>query len=156
MSRVVHQIDIFADIPQTDTWLCGEAREDTDRNPTRKITCPKCLDIICKNRRADRASKIDWDYDFYSHAWTNSHGGLNPRVIDDCILRLAALEKHPDSYEATTDGGWPRVGWGNVLDVDMIETWPHSHKIPSVLIEGVFSYVWHPFYSLTDIRLRDE
>ena len=92
---------------------------------------------------------IDWNYDFHQHAWSEHRGGINPELISEMIGRLRALES--GDWEATTDGGWPRVGWKKVLRVGMYDGWPHWEPIPSVCIAGTLGAEWHQFYSISDI-----
>lgn len=93
---------------------------------------------------------IDWTYDFAAHGWTESHGGINPALIPAMIERLKQLEH--GEWQATTDGGWPRCGWGKVIAVGMYDGWPHWKPTPSVLICSPLGSSWHPWYSVTDIR----
>jgi hypothetical protein len=82
---------------------------------------------------------IDWNYDFAKYG----RGGD--------VERLRQLMSGGE-WEATTDGGWPRCGWGRVLDIGMYDGWPHWSPTPSVYITSWMGGSWHPYYSLTDIR----
>lgn len=95
---------------------------------------------------------VDWNYDFASHGWNKTGGSSNPDLIPGYIARLKQLEGDPDAYQATTDGGWPRVGWGKVLQVGMYDGWPYWRPVPSVLIQGTLGSSWHSFLSITDIE----
>jgi len=97
---------------------------------------------------------VDWNYDFKQHDWEHG-GGSNPESIERRIAMLNVLEsqkKYGVAYEATTDGGFPRVGWGKVLEVGMYDGWPFWKPIPSVLIAGFLGSSWHWFGSITGIR----
>lgn len=93
---------------------------------------------------------VDWSYDFRQHDWSTNKGGMNPEITQSRIDMLRRLET--GEWEATTDGGWPRVGWGKVLKVGMYDGWPHWKPIPSVYINGTLGGSWHPFYSITEVR----
>ena len=95
---------------------------------------------------------IDWNYDFYAHGWDKKGGSINPQHITDCIGRLRLLEV--GEYEATTDGGWPRIGWGEVLDTDMREQ-RIGEPQPAFLLWGTYGAQWHPWYMLTSIRKKN-
>lgn len=49
----------------------------------------------------------------------------------------------------TTDGGWPRCGWGDVLDVGMYDGWPYWKPVPSVYSRGPLGGEWHCFSMLS-------
>lgn len=65
---------------------------------------------------------------------------------------LREVEKSPGDYEATTDGGWPKVGWGEVLAVRMYDGWPYWRPTPSVLIKGWAGSSWHAFNAIAEVR----
>ena len=91
---------------------------------------------------------IDWNYDFYAHGWDRG-GSINPERIADSIDKLRKIET--GEWQATTDGGWPRVGWGDVLDTDM-----RAQRIgeprPSFCLSSVYGASWHSWHMLTSIR----
>ena len=100
---------------------------------------------------------IDWSYDFDSHAWGPGKAGTNPEIIERNQEMLRSLEeglKRGEEWEATTDGGWPRVGWGTVHRVGMYDGWPYWRPVPSVFIGGHLGGSWHSFISITEIRKR--
>jgi hypothetical protein len=93
---------------------------------------------------------IDWSYDFHQHDCGN------PVRVDECVEKLRTLEAgiaNGEQWQATTDGGWPRVGWGRVRAVGMYDGWPFWRPTPSVDIDGVFGGEWHYFGAVTDIAL---
>jgi hypothetical protein len=92
---------------------------------------------------------IDWSYDFNAHSW-DGHGGVNPEFISKAVEMLREIE-HGD-WLATTDGGWPKVGWKRVIAVQMYDGWPHWKPVPSFCIAGTCGPEWHPFYSLAAIE----
>ena len=94
---------------------------------------------------------IDWSYDFSQHDWGPSKGGMNPSVSESRVAVLREIEKGGE-WEATTDGGFPRVGWGRVLEIGMYDGWPHWRPVPSVCLSGPLGAEWHPFYSITEAR----
>lgn len=100
----------------------------------------------------EKVGPLDWAYDFHQHCWGEGRGGYNPDIMDGAIARLRTLAANPDKYEATTDGGWPRCGWGKVLDVGMYDGWPYWKPTPSVLIGGAFGAEWCSFVRVIDIR----
>lgn len=100
-------------------------------------------------RIGEKVGPIDWGYDFASHDW--DHGGVtNPKHVRDAVERLRMMEGTP--CEATTDGGWPRVGWGRVIDAGMYDGWPYWRPVPSVLIAGTMGAAWHSFCMVTEAR----
>lgn len=98
---------------------------------------------------------VDWDYDFEEHGWDRT-GAFNPELIPGRVEMLRKLAENPDGYEATTDGGWPRVGWGRVGRVGMYDGWPYWKPTPSVWIESHLGGSWHSWLSVSDIRPTKE
>ena len=97
-------------------------------------------------REGDKTGPIDWDSpewegsNMHPDAASDSREGM--RIIADALERGAPIE-------ATTDGGWPRVGWKRVVDIGMYDGWPHWKPYPSWLDERG---EWHQWYTLTDVR----
>ena len=96
-------------------------------------------------RIGEKVGPIDWGYDFRANA-----GGFNPDLIDAQIDMLRRAEA--GNCEATTDGGWPRVGWGRVLDTGMYDGWPHWAPTPAVYIAGALGGGWHQWYAISEVR----
>lgn len=67
-----------------------------------------------------------------------------------------AVEENPDKYQTTTDGGWPRCGWKDVLEVGMYDGWPYWKLVPSVLMKNWMGASWHSFSSITSIRKKKQ
>lgn len=101
-------------------------------------------------REGEYLGPVDWSYDFSQHDWKHS-GGTNPEKVERCVEMLRRLGSDMQ-FEATTDGGWPRFGWGEVLEVGMYDGWPYWKPVPSVLIAGTLGATWHSFMSITDVR----
>lgn len=102
-------------------------------------------------REGEYLGPVDWSYDFSQHYTTNSH------PTESMEADLARLHELCDGgeWEATTDGGWPRCGWGRVLQVGMYDGWPFWRPVPSVRIQSWLGAEWAPFSSVTDIRVVD-
>ena len=98
-------------------------------------------------REGEYLGPIDWSFDF-TQFYT-----VNPEILKRGTDMLRELEAGGD-WEATTDGGWPRFGWGQVLQVGMYDGWPFWKPVPSVRTTSVFGSEWHPWYSITEIRKR--
>lgn len=101
-------------------------------------------------RDGEYLGPIDWDFDFDILSWDNG-GCMNPVIIKESVENLRKLESG-DKYEATTDGGCPRVGWGEVTMVGMYDGWPYWRPHPSIYISGILGGGWHSFSSVTEIR----
>lgn len=104
--------------------------------------------------RGEYLGPVDWDYDFNSHG----RAGHNPEMIPHEVEQLRTLAdgiERGERWEATTDGGWPRVGWGDVLQVGMYDGWPYWRPVPSVLKMGPLGPEWHSFLSISEIRRVD-
>lgn len=94
---------------------------------------------------------VDWSYNFLSHFDCCSCDDAGKRNrCDEKVAQLRQLET--GDWEATTDGGWPRVGWGQVLAVGMYDGWPYWKPVPSVLIAGHMGGEWSSFDHVTDIK----
>jgi hypothetical protein len=96
---------------------------------------------------------IDWAFDFAEMGWSENKGGINPQIIDSRVDMLRQIEQ--GEWDATTDGGMPRCGWGKVLATGMYDGWPHWRPVPSFLLSSHMGASWHPWYSLTDIKRAD-
>lgn len=106
-----------------------------------------------EERVGELLGPVDWSYDFLSHFGTRCGGDEQRKAFcDEAIKNLRLLSKNPDQYEATTDGGWPRCGWGKVVEVGMYDGWPYWRPVPSVAIESTFGIAWHSFSAISSIR----
>lgn len=100
-------------------------------------------------REGELLGPVDWDYDFVSHDWDHE-GSSSPDCIKERVSMLRQIET--GKHEATTDGGCPRVGWGEVITTGMYDGWPFWKPVPSVLINGTLGAEWHWFGSITGVR----
>lgn len=109
-------------------------------------------------REGEDLGPIIWSYDFRSHFNNRCTNDANKdRACRRAVEVLRILEDHLKrdiAVEATTYGGWPRVGWNSVLAVSMYDGWPWWRPVPSVkMTERVLGGVqWHDFSTITDIR----
>ena len=96
-------------------------------------------------REGENLGPIDWTFDFEGFAKKhNLHEGFVKEATD----RLRNLKV---GDEVTTDGGWPRVGWGQVVAIAMYDGWPFWYPVPSVMKMGPLGGEWHPWYSITGV-----
>lgn len=94
-------------------------------------------------------SPVDWTHNFTQYDW--EHGGAtNPECVKESKEFLKILEEGlaaGKKFEATTDGGSPRCGWQEVVDVGM-----GRHK-PVVITVGQFSTrLTNSFLQIRDVR----
>jgi hypothetical protein len=107
----------------------------------------------------ERVSDVDWTYDFRQHF--DNHCATPERRDEFCAQSVAQFRKLVEDFKAgknvwaTTDGGWPRCGWGRVVDVGMEDGWPWWRPVPKVAIQGWQAVNWEPFYSVTSVEVRD-
>lgn len=101
-------------------------------------------------REGEYLGPVDWDYDFTSHRMDSEEITRYTEMLRTLVDGLDREEE----WLATTDGGWPRVGWNTVLRVGMYDGWPHWRPVPSVLKMGPLGPEWHPFYSISEIRQK--
>jgi hypothetical protein len=87
---------------------------------------------------------VDWSYDFTQY-------GISERCVESGKAMLRDLESGGE-WEATTDGGWPRVGWHRVIRVGMYDGWPYWKPVPSVQVIGTLGSEWHSWSCLSEIR----
>ena len=85
---------------------------------------------------------IDWSHPMVAKV-------RSPEVL--AMLREA--EANPQDFIVTSDGGWPRVGWGDVLAVRMYDGWPYWQPMPAVLKKGTLGPEWN-FFDTLDIRRK--
>lgn len=98
---------------------------------------------------------LDPAFDYGTRSWERS-GGTNPRHITNCVAIIEALVRglaiaatsDGVEWQATTDGGSPKIGYGRVLAVAM-RPWGRDGKMePHVLIEGWRWTTWEPWSML--------
>ena len=67
---------------------------------------------MVQQREGKLLGPIDWNYNFRSHfdCYCTDDAGKQ-KECDAAVAQLRSL-CNGKSWEATTDGGWPRVGWG--------------------------------------------
>lgn len=104
-------------------------------------------------RFGEKVGEIDWAYDFMRHfACTQPN-----RREESCEKAKAVLKQIEDRFKAglctfsTTYGGWPRIGFHEVVDVGMYDGWPYWYPVPSVYVRGVLGCEWQHFNSITSI-----
>lgn len=111
--------------------------------------------VTVTRRVGEYLGPVDWSYDFRSHF----NNVCSPDPVRDEICK-----KHVDNlrllcsggrWEATTYGGWPRCGWGEVLQVGMYDGWPYWKPTPSALLSTTLGSEWASFCSITDIRKQE-
>ena len=107
---------------------------------------------MVEKREGELLGPVEWEYDFMSHF--DGYGGPPEQRQKYCDEQIAKLRNLADGGEwmATTDGGWPRCGWGKVVAVGMYDGWPYWRPVPSVAIAGTLGTEWHSFSSVTDIQ----
>lgn len=100
-------------------------------------------------REGELLGDVDWSYDFRSH-----FDGWSGDKDEHCRNQVEKLRQltNGEKWEATTDGGWPRCGWGEVVAVGMYDGWPYWRPVPSVAIMGSFGVEWSAFANVTSIR----
>ncbi len=95
---------------------------------------------------------VDWSYNFRSHFdGCCSDDAARQRCCEEAVARLRSLCDGGE-WQATTDGGWPRCGWGRVVATGMYDGWPYWRPVPSVAISGTLGVEWHSFASITSIE----
>lgn len=92
---------------------------------------------------------VDWTYDFAGHCSSNrDYFARTLEAFEELARGVVAGER----WEATTDGGWPRVGWGAVTQVGMYDGWPYWRPVPSFYLSSWLGGSWHAFSSLSEAR----
>lgn len=124
--------------------------------PAMSATAP----ISASARHGECLGPVDWSYPFELHGW-NHGGSTNPRSVREGVEKLRSLVAADEAgrlgeWEATTDGDWPRIGWGVVLPVGMFNGWPYRRPVPGVLIRTRLGAEWSSFTSLSSIRPRED
>ena len=74
----------------------------------------------------------------------------SPRV--ERFKALVDATARGEEWEATTDGGWPRVGWGRVLEIGMYDGWPYWTPTPSVYIASWMGGSWNSWRMVCEAR----
>lgn len=115
--------------------------------------------VTYTERVGERVGDVDWNYDFLSHfgnLCTDENGKFEACELKKELLRLMEERfRYGRLTLATTDGGWPRFGYSEVIDVGMYDGWPFFRPVPSVCIRGPLGGSWQAFCTITEIIARD-
>ena len=92
-------------------------------------------------REGEELGPVDW-----------SHPMVGESRIPEAELREIA--EHPERWEATTDGGWPRFGWRQVERLAMYDGWPYWRPHPVFVVSGgpLGGVERHSFASVMEAR----
>jgi hypothetical protein len=101
-------------------------------------------------REGELLGPVDWE----RHNFDSDVGGPARQRVTDFRALVDGVECG-ESWQATTDGGWPRVGWKDVIAVGMYDGWPHWKPTPSFCLAGLFGPEWHPWYALSGAERID-
>ena len=106
----------------------------------------------------EKVGDVDWSYDFRQHFnnYCTSEAGRD-EICAKSVQRFREISEAfaaSKTVRATTYGGWPRCGYGEVLDVGMYDGWPYWKPVPSVFTRSPLGGgEWHCFAALTDYEL---
>ena len=108
---------------------------------------------MVEERIGEYLGPVDWSYNFASHfdRCCISNPAEKQKHIDRAVAWLRILAADKDKYLATTYGGWPRCGWGRVLEVGMYDGWPYWRAVPSVCLSTWLGCEWHDFSFITNL-----
>lgn len=115
--------------------------------------------VTQQKRVGEHLGDIDWSYDFRSHfdlLCCNDAG--RDESCETSKQQLAKLEfafKAGKRLQATTSGGWPRLGWHPVINIGMYDGWPYWKPVPSVCLQGPLGPEWHAFNAITGVTDTD-
>jgi hypothetical protein len=108
-------------------------------------------------RVGENLGPIDYTYDFTTHDWSGSRGGVNPAITQASVEQLrrldAAFADKGNRVEVRlmhSDCFWV------VLAVGMYDGWPFWAPTPSVQVYRVLGAEWHPWYYVQDVRVVGE
>lgn len=103
---------------------------------------------------------VDWDGFDFEDAMSGMYrchprdgARLRQQKIDQ-FRKLDEAIKRGERYEATTYGGIPRCGWGEVVQIGMYDGWPYWKPYPSVRIANYLGET-ASFTSIVEIRPFD-
>lgn len=106
-------------------------------------------------REGTKVAEVDWSYDFRQHF--NNYCTSDDGRDEICAKSVQRFREIAEAFaagktvRATTYGGWPRCGYGEVLDVGMYDGWPYWKPVPSVFTRSALGGgEWHCFAMLTD------
>jgi hypothetical protein len=100
---------------------------------------------MVEERVGEYLGPVDWN----EEAWPF-------KLTDHQRETLRAIEAEPKAFSATTDGGWPKFGYHNVIQVGMWDGWPYWRPGPAVQVAGPIGPEWHWADDITAVsRLRE-
>jgi hypothetical protein len=96
---------------------------------------------------------VDWTYDFRQHfdSYCTDDAGRQA-ACERAVATLKELELHPELYEVTTYGGWPRCGWGRIVWIGMYDGWPYWKPVPTVAYSTFLGVETACFNNITSVR----
>lgn len=98
-------------------------------------------------RVGEELGPVDWSHQMIAEMEANKwHASV--------LAALREAEGNPSAFEATTDGGWPRVGWGEVLRVVMYDGWPYWRPMPTVVTSHWHGVSYNAFNAISEVRRR--
>ncbi len=104
-------------------------------------------------REGEKVGEVDWSYNFRQHF--NNYATSDDRRDKICAESVQRFREIADLHAAgievlaTADGGCPKFGFNEVIDVGMYDGWPYWQPTPSVRTRGPLGPEWRSFCSLT-------
>jgi hypothetical protein len=120
--------------------------------PEGKVCCPQCWAEPERFEPETLARELR-EYDWAPHCWAPNRGGMNPEIVPKLKAWAEQLLSEPDAWEATTDGGYPRCGWGPVCGFEMRTSFG-SRPMPHVAILGWQGISWNALSSVSELRRK--
>jgi len=101
-------------------------------------------------REGELLGPVDFDHPSFAEITTSPERYHHEHV--KLFREMCEGVARGETWEATTDSGWPKIGWGKVLEVGMWDGWPYWKPMPSFLLASHLGAGWHSWYVLADAR----
>jgi hypothetical protein len=98
-----------------------------------------CLEVLGMKTRTvierigEWLGPVDWDYNFNQHAWSKSHGGVNPECIKKGKELLRKASEDPEDWFYSPC----QFGAHKVLNIGMYDGWPFWKPTPAIGFRSV-------------------
>jgi hypothetical protein len=86
------------------------------------------------------------DYNFNQHSWTGSHGGANPKCVEQGQITILQMNKGEWEYRPSD---WY---WYKIIHVGMYDGWPYWKPTPAIGYIGPLNSVEIAFFYNLDKR----
>lgn len=99
------------------------------------------------HREGTDCGPIDWNHADFENELLTKFFKISKETLRE-------IERSPEEWVVTDDGGIPRFCWCSVIAMRMYDGWPYWVPKPAVLMNGPLGPNWCFVVSLTEVRKK--